>query len=126
MKFKIPLLCTIAMSAWIGFSPILALTPTTETKWKGFLHSPTKAAKSMLNKFTDEELNEIFSEYTANKSQDELRTLWIIKEKEARRADQVAADRLFFVFLAITLIGILLFTFVYRIYQMQRRLENEE
>ena len=126
MKFKIPLLLTITMSVWIGFTPIQALTPSTEIKYKGFLHSPTKQAKSMLNKFTDEELSEVFSEYKANKSQDELRTLWIIKEKEARRADQVAADRLFFVFLAITLLAALIFTFVYRIYQMQRRLENEE
>ncbi len=88
-------------------------------KKHNFYSADTQEAKGRMADFTEAELEQILNEYKNGKTIMEQRTLWLIGELEARKADRVAADRLFYLFLAVVLTVTLILGFVWRIHSMQ-------
>lgn len=119
----------IILGGWGGLNGLSAQTAQgvskIDQKKHNFYSADTKAAKSFMADFTEAELEQVLNEYKQGKTLAEQRTLWLIGELEARKADRVAADRLLYVFLALTLTGALILFFIFRIFSMQKRIERQ-
>ncbi len=109
-----------------NFSPPRVENPQLQKSLENFLNSDTEDARRLLRSFTREELLEIFSAYRQTKSVQEQRYLWLIEEFHEREADRVAAERLWYVFLAVTLLMTGIFTFSLLTYFTQRKLTQKE
>ena len=82
-------------------------------------------ARSQLLKFSDAELESVFNEYKNGKSTVEQRKLWLISELEARKADRIAGERLFYLFLAVVLLVVLILSFSLKTYQLQKKVYHD-
>ncbi|MDH5720855.1 MAG: hypothetical protein OEZ13_09625 [Spirochaetia bacterium] len=94
-------------------------------KMKKYLSVSTKEAQDMIIDFSDMELvnmKQAYENVLNNAKDNEKRVLWLYQAAEARKADKIAADRLFYVALALILLMTLFTTFVGYIYFAQRRL----
>lgn len=108
------------------FSPVFSQEPDTlEKKSARFFNAPANEARAVLSGFSDAELTELIEEWKKTLSLKDQRKLWVVKEFQERRADAVAADRLFYVFLAVFLTVLLILIFVISIYKTYRRIEKE-
>jgi len=98
----------------------------TLAKFDVYFEANEMDAKNMLGSYSDAELESYYNFYKSGKSSHDLRSLKIIRQMEMRRADAKAAERLFYVFLAISLLVLLIFAFIIKMYGMQKQLLNEE
>ncbi|MDH5718359.1 MAG: hypothetical protein OEZ22_12090 [Spirochaetia bacterium] len=99
-----------------------------KSKYEKFLSFETNDARMHLSEFSSDELEQIKNAYEGllNKSgKSEKRILWIVEEAEARKADKIAADRLFYVALAVIILMVLFTGFVVYIYLSQKKLFNQ-
>ncbi|MES0490805.1 MAG: hypothetical protein ABUK01_12490 [Leptospirales bacterium] len=98
----------------------------TLAKFDAYFEANEKDAKNMLGSYTDQELKYFVNKYKSGKPSYELRSLKIIRQIEMRTADRKAGERLFYVFLAISLLVLLILVFLIKIYRMQKQLLDEE
>ncbi|MDH4261517.1 MAG: hypothetical protein OEV78_00570 [Spirochaetia bacterium] len=103
-----------------------------EKSFELFYNAETKEARNILSGFSFEMLENFTNQYmSSDKMQNvqnikESRKFWLIEEYYKRKADKTAADRFFYVFLAVTILLLLIFILTFRIYQMQKKLEDQE
>ncbi|RME90630.1 MAG: hypothetical protein D6767_06555 [Candidatus Hydrogenedentota bacterium] len=90
-----------------------------------FMQADTAEAKQMLAKFTNDDLELIWSYYKASKPTKEQRYFWLIEEHEYRKADGIASERLKYAFWAVLLLMLLILVYTARIYKSQMALEKE-
>lgn len=91
-------------------------------RFEKFLASPTAQAQDSISKFSDEEIILIWDSYKEGKSLSEQRIFWLIEAHLNRKADKIAASRLFYLYLALLLLGILFFVFIFIIYVRQKQI----
>jgi cell division protein FtsL len=94
-----------------------------------FLNAETTEARNLLSGFSFAMLEKYTNQYMSApnmKNIKEARKLWLVEEYYKRKADKVASERLFYVFLAVTLLMLLILVLTFRIYQMQKKLQEQE
>lgn len=126
MKNKNLLYASIFLNClWIA--PVYSQSPSGgEDLIQEYLNAETTEARNLLSGFSFELLENYANEYTSSKDIKESRKLWIVEEYYKRKADKTASDRLFYVFLAVTLLMSLIFLLTFRIYQMQKNLSKQD
>ncbi len=87
-----------------------------------FLESDIEKARSMLSEFSSAELEIMWNHYKQNKTLREKRTLWLIEEHHARKADEVATSRLVYLFLAVVFLFIIMIIFLQTIISQQKKI----
>lgn len=103
------------------------LSAQTMTKLENFLNFSTKEAQDLLPKFSDEEIVTIWDVYRGSKSLSEQRIFWLLQAHLERKADAMAAQRLFYLSAALIILSSLFFVFVLLIYYRQKKfLQNFE
>ncbi|MDH4199027.1 MAG: hypothetical protein OEV66_01480 [Spirochaetia bacterium] len=107
-------------------SVIYAMTPENEKSANIFLNAETSEARNMLSGFSNQFIEDFTAQYKTNLNAKESRKLWIMEEGFRRKSDQIASDRLFYVFLAVSLLVGLIFLLTLRIYQMQKKIGMPE
>lgn len=96
-------------------------------KFEEFLHLPTNKAQDFISKFSDEELTKIWDTYKQEKPVKEQRIFWLLEAEANRKADKIASERLFYLYVALLFLGILFFVFIFMIYFRQKKfLQNFE
>lgn len=137
MKIKIlrKLILPAAIFLQIGVSPVSAQSPTAkgapenDPAVQAFLNAETAEARNLLSGFSYQALENYTDQYMNsgnNQNIKEARKLWLVEEYYKRKADKIASERLFYVFLAVTLLTLLILVLTFRIYQMQKNLLNQK
>lgn len=94
--------------------------PQLATALNRFMEANTQEARNFLPKFSDSELELIWSYYKSSKPKVEQRYFWLVEEHESRKADRIASERLKYAFWAIFLLILLLLMYTVRIYKLQQ------
>jgi len=127
MKNKKPMLSLIIFFVLIaGNFSLFAETP--DASLQLFFKAETTEARNLISGFSYEMLENYTNEImNSDKMQNvqEARKLWLVEEYYKRKADKTAADRLFYVFLAVTLLMFLIFILTWKIYRMQKNLQDQ-
>jgi len=116
----------------IAVSPVMAQKPAKieldkDPAVQVFLNAETTEARNLLSGFSYQALESYTEQYMNSAgAQDikESRKLWLVEEFYKRKADKTASERLFYVFLAVTLLTLLILVLTFRIYQMQKSLAD--
>jgi hypothetical protein len=109
-----------------------ANTAEDEKSVQTFLNAETTEARNLLSGFSYEMLENYTNQYMSSEKMQsaqnmkEARKLWLIEEYYKRKADKTAADRLFYVFLAVTLLMLLISVLTFKIYKMQKNLQEQD
>jgi hypothetical protein len=118
----------------IGISPVSAQGATkveleNDPAVQTFLNAETADARNLLSGFSYQMLENYTDQYMNSPDSQNLkeaRKLWLVEEYYKRKADKTASERLFYVFLAVTLLTLLILILTFRIYQMQKSLLNQK
>jgi len=90
-----------------------------------FFNAETQEARNIMSAFTYDFLENYANKYVEALTIKEGRKLWLVEEFYKRKADRTASERLYYVFMAVTLLTILITFLTFRIYQMQKNLQKD-
>lgn len=103
----------------------LVIDSNLDRKLDFFLDAPIQNLESLIGKFTQNELQQIWSAYKKLKPIQEQRILRLIEESSTRKAEDIAQKNLIFLFIAITCLILLLTLFSFLTYKKQCSLEKK-
>ena len=96
-----------------------------KAKLDQFLSAPTAQAQALRLQFTDEELQQVWTDTKASLPLTEQRKLWLLEEFQQREQQRIASDRIFYLTLALTLLVTLFFIFIFALYRFQNQTAKE-
>ena len=118
---KIILLFSVYSWAGQGYS----ISPELTRKADQFFAADTMGAQRLLTQLSTADLQALSESLKENKNLKEKREFWLIQEFEKREATRISESRFFYLSLAIFLLILLLFSFLFAIFMQQQRLRKE-